>query len=473
MQKKQILAYYSKDEVKKEIIEYVKHRWVALYTLKGGNSGLFIRYLRGRPLKIESENEFLQLLKRFGGIVPRTIYASVNIYKKMNSVEDLDEKDNILYTTPVWDIDGSINHWREIIEAARIIVEELEKDGVTKSVYLLWSGRGIHVHINEHAFSRDLLTKFNPLDVAYSIVDYILKRSEKRIQEIAKKTVDDERPLKVENEMDLKRVFTVPLSLHKYLDYSAVCFKPNEIDSFELEWANPSKMRHNKNWREYSESEADNLAIVALKEIGGYFKRVGDVRDIVGEKTETKKAKKTPKTVKHEVKEKKIGRFPIMALVQAARYYLLTGDLEKAKSFGLNRAIFYAWAKYHGRERVIKKRPDIKVRPIATETTSVGKKIVYVGDEGSYISEKGLFTIGGKEQTPSDFDKNVVHKIEPVVPFEEAWNKTIEYLKQFPKEVLLSQQKFYKEVYVPIRDAFVEKVVKGEKKKTGTLLDFY
>ncbi|MCD6484529.1 MAG: hypothetical protein J7L47_05395, partial [Candidatus Odinarchaeota archaeon] len=61
----------------------------------------------------------------------------------------------------------------------------------------------------------------------------------------------------------------------------------------------------------------------------------------------------------------------------------------------------------------------------------------------------------------------------PVVPFEDAWNKTIEYLKQFPKEVLLSQQKFYKEVYVPIRDAFVEKVVRGEKKKTGTLLDFY
>lgn len=29
-----------------------------------------------------------------------------------------------------------------------------------------------------------------------------------------------------------------------------------------------------------------------------------------------------------------------MGLLQAARYYLLTGDLEKAKSFGLNRAIF-------------------------------------------------------------------------------------------------------------------------------------
>jgi len=37
-----------------------------------------------------------------------------------------------------------------------------------------------------------------------------------------------------------------------------------------------------------------------------------------------------------------------MALLQAARYYLLTGDLEKAYSFGLNRAIFYAWAKRRG-----------------------------------------------------------------------------------------------------------------------------
>jgi len=43
-----------------------------------------------------------------------------------------------------------------------------------------------------------------------------------------------------------------------------------------------------------------------------------------------------------------LGRFQVMALLQAARYYKLHGDLEKAKSWGLNRAIFYAWAKHYG-----------------------------------------------------------------------------------------------------------------------------
>ncbi|MCD6195448.1 MAG: hypothetical protein J7J82_01515, partial [Staphylothermus sp.] len=37
-----------------------------------------------------------------------------------------------------------------------------------------------------------------------------------------------------------------------------------------------------------------------------------------------------------------------MALLQAARHYIFHKDLDKAKSFGLNRAIFYAWAKYYG-----------------------------------------------------------------------------------------------------------------------------
>ncbi|RLF03778.1 MAG: hypothetical protein DRK00_08185 [Thermoprotei archaeon] len=39
-----------------------------------------------------------------------------------------------------------------------------------------------------------------------------------------------------------------------------------------------------------------------------------------------------------------------MALLQAARYCVLTGE-ERAKSLGLNRAISYAWAKRRGPRR--------------------------------------------------------------------------------------------------------------------------
>jgi len=44
-------------------------------------------------------------------------------------------------------------------------------------------------------------------------------------------------------------------------------------------------------------------------------------------------------------KARRIGRFQVMALLQAARYYVLTRDYEKALSFGLNGATSYAWAK--------------------------------------------------------------------------------------------------------------------------------
>ncbi|OYV02567.1 hypothetical protein CGW93_04880, partial [candidate division bacterium WOR-3 4484_18] len=40
-----------------------------------------------------------------------------------------------------------------------------------------------------------------------------------------------------------------------------------------------------------------------------------------------------------------IGRFQVMAVLQAARAHLLGLPIESAKSFGLNRAIFYAAAK--------------------------------------------------------------------------------------------------------------------------------
>ena len=41
----------------------------------------------------------------------------------------------------------------------------------------------------------------------------------------------------------------------------------------------------------------------------------------------------------------KVGRFQVMATLQAARARTLGLDLDEAKSWGLNRAVFYAAAK--------------------------------------------------------------------------------------------------------------------------------
>ncbi|MGB9758656.1 MAG: hypothetical protein ACP5IT_02220 [Thermoproteota archaeon] len=152
--------------------------------------------------------------------------------------------------------------------------------------------------------------------------------------------------------------------------------------------------------------------------------------------------------------ERKIGRFQVMALLQAARYYLLMKDFEKALSFGLNRAIFYAWAK-----RALKARPSKtglkSTREVSGEKKEIGEeKIFFLGNEGAYLSKSGWFKIGTQEQKPSDFEREVIDKIADVMPFEEAWKVAIDYLKKFDKETLLDQRKFFEEVYKPVRDKF-------------------
>lgn len=160
-----------------------------------------------------------------------------------------------------------------------------------------------------------------------------------------------------------------------------------------------------------------------------------------------------------------LGRFQVMALLQAARYYLLTGDRERAFSFGLNRAIFYAWAKRRGVPAAASK-PRVPAQEVATD---VEKGIVYVGDEQAYVSASGWFAMGGVEQRPEDFDREVVKKIEAEVPFEEAWRLALEYVGSFGKRVLLSQREFYEKVYLPVRDSFPEGASRREKGEQLTL----
>jgi hypothetical protein len=151
--------------------------------------------------------------------------------------------------------------------------------------------------------------------------------------------------------------------------------------------------------------------------------------------------------------QRTIGRFQVMALLQAARYYLLKGDLEKAKSFGLNRAIFYAWAKRSGKPVFQRKRAAGASAP---SIPSRAREVEALGNENAYVNDEGLFVIGSEVQRPEDYDREIVRRIEAVIPYEEAWNAAINYLKSFPADVLLDQRKFYERAYLPVRDRFDE-----------------
>jgi len=167
--------------------------------------------------------------------------------------------------------------------------------------------------------------------------------------------------------------------------------------------------------------------------------------------------------------ETKINRFQVMALLQAARYYILTGDLEKAKSFGLNRAIFYAWAKRYGKFVPVERPARLKGEVMKVQHE--GRMIVYVGNEGALTSSKGWFMIGGKEQLPEDYDRQVAQAINDVISYERAWEVAVKYVRSFSKSVLLDQQRFYEKVYKPVRDSFRELVKRYDKRKS--LEDFF
>ncbi|MBO3839446.1 MAG: hypothetical protein QXS66_04535 [Thermoproteota archaeon] len=432
----QVLEYYSNSRVVEEIFNYGRGRWIAIEGIS--DKRVFVRYDRSNaPLRLQHLDDVEGFLKSFWFIKPRSFYGSVNKYSRLSEVKDLEDISNIEYSTPTWDIDNEVDRWRETIRVCRLIVDELEKEGVIKSVYLKWSGRGCHIHISEEAFSVDFLRKHHPLDIAFAIVEYIIRKVKPKLARL-------DASAKIENKIDLKRVFTLPLSLHRQLDYSCVCFKPDDIESFDLSWADPKNFRHKPAYTIFEKGEADELAEKALSEVGGYFKRVGLMPSPAEEKKETPE----------------LGRFQVMALLQAARCFILTGDIEKSKSFGLNRAIFYAWAKRRGVEAKPPARREaarLREKPVEEE-----KRVFHLGNEAAYLSDDGWLIIGNAKQTPRDYDNQIVKRISEIVPYEEAWRRALEYLKRFPQEVLLDQQKFFNQVYKPVRDSFIETVYRKE-----------
>ncbi len=257
-------GHYSKPEVQGEIAEFCRGRWVAAHCYGRAGTLVFRRYLDGRPMVVGRAEDLPRLSERFGGNL-RSIYASANRYRKIADIDDVSDPEKITLCTPTWDIDSDLSNWRGTLEVAGRITAILEKEGVRESVYLKWSGNGCHVHIHEMAISEEALRRANPLDLAYAIVEYVKIQVESELAERLP-------PLgvAVENKMDMGRVFTSPLSLHRTLDAVCICMKPEELEEFSPEWIRPEGYKHNGDWRNFKRGEADELALKSLEHIGGY-----------------------------------------------------------------------------------------------------------------------------------------------------------------------------------------------------------
>lgn len=158
-----------------------------------------------------------------------------------------------------------------------------------------------------------------------------------------------------------------------------------------------------------------------------------------------------------------MGRFQVMALLQAARAFVAGLPIESAKSFGLNRAIFYAAAK-RGFKGAPKRAPtDFKLKQTTVSQKDAEKlkksfQIFNLGDEIAYAVEmKGrkYFLIGNEIQTEEDFARQIESRFGD--RFEEAWAEALKICKAYDKGVLLSQRYFYETVYKPRRDELAKK----------------
>lgn len=256
------LKHYEKPEVRKEIVDYCKNRWIAIHceTTGGDEARVMIRYDGGKPLKIDSEYEFTRLINRYIKYRPRAFYATTHIYSKLETREDVLDRSNIIYSSPVWDIDSKDGDWRKVIRKAWEIVSMLDSFGVSKSVFIKWSGRGAHVHINPFCFSVDIRRKIEPIDIAYAVTSFIANK------------LESTEGLVVESRIDIQRVFTSPLSLHRILNRVAVCLPPDKLEEFDISWTDLNSYVHfPDSWRSFSEGEGDDLAERAFTSIGPYI----------------------------------------------------------------------------------------------------------------------------------------------------------------------------------------------------------
>ena len=150
-----------------------------------------------------------------------------------------------------------------------------------------------------------------------------------------------------------------------------------------------------------------------------------------------------------------VGRFQVMALLQAARAKVLGYPLDEAQSFGLNRAIFYAAAKRGFKGGTSSKQPGEQYTFKETPGKSVAKTVQQdvLGNEIAYYVEmdgKKRYVMGDEILEPEDFKREIEQRFGQAYPT--AWEQALQLVEQADRATLESQRKFYEEVYKPRRD---------------------
>ena len=159
----------------------------------------------------------------------------------------------------------------------------------------------------------------------------------------------------------------------------------------------------------------------------------------------------------------RVGRFQVMAALQAARAVALGLEEDAAKSWGLNRAIFYAAAKRGFRNAPLPglKPPrgaDERKAPPARAADERRDEEFSLGGEKAFLApDRGpslRFAFGDEVQTPRDFEWQVERRFDD---WDAAWAEATSIVEAADPADLNSQRRFYEQVYKPLRDKLAAK----------------
>jgi hypothetical protein len=156
------------------------------------------------------------------------------------------------------------------------------------------------------------------------------------------------------------------------------------------------------------------------------------------------------------VRRKRVTRFVVMAVLQAARARRLGLSQSESYSWGLNRAIFYAAAKSGFRGHEGGSTPVDSDSPLRKEPTDRFR----LGDEEAIretSTGNSFFIIGDKPQTPVEFDHQVISRFGTAAHFHEAWSEAERIIAEFDRATLESRRLFFDRVYKPRRDDLSER----------------
>ena len=152
----------------------------------------------------------------------------------------------------------------------------------------------------------------------------------------------------------------------------------------------------------------------------------------------------------------RVGRFQVMATLQAARARALGLEEDEAKSWGLNRAVFYAAAKrgFRNSGSLPSRSHRAETGPGSSAQSEQRDDHEYVlGGEKTFLAADrgpGLrFQFGDEQQSPRDFEWQVQRRFDD---WDEAWSEALSLVKSADPDELNSQRRFYEHVYKPNRD---------------------